>query len=76
MTRQVIPDGATELVQRYRRAAAERAVEFVDSSMIVGLGSGRTASFAVHRIGTLLESGLLRGVRCVPSSRATAALAR
>ena len=76
MTRRVLSEGATDPVQRYRRAAAERAVEFVDSSMVVGLGTGRTASFAVHRIGTLLESGLLRGVRCVPSSRATAALAR
>ena len=76
MTRRVLSEGATELVQRYRRAAAERAVEFVDSSMVVGLGTGRTASLAVHRIGTLLDSGLLRGVRCVPSSRATAALAR
>jgi ribose 5-phosphate isomerase A len=76
MTRQVFPDRATDLVQRYRRAAAERAVEFVDSSMVVGLGTGRTAAFAVNRIGALLESGLLRGVRCVPSSRGTAGLAR
>jgi ribose 5-phosphate isomerase len=76
MSRQVTEAGATELLQRYRRAAAERAVEFVDSGMVVGLGTGRTATFAVNRIGALLESGLLRGIRCVPSSRVTAALAR
>jgi ribose 5-phosphate isomerase A len=76
MTRPAVAGVGTELAQRYRRAAAERAVEFVDSGMIVGLGTGRTATFAVNRIGALLESGLLRGLRCVPSSKATAALAR
>ncbi|HSE68892.1 MAG TPA: ribose 5-phosphate isomerase A [Gemmatimonadales bacterium] len=76
MTRQVTVEGASDRLQRYRRAAAERAVEFVDSGMVVGLGTGRTATFAVNRLGALLESGLLRGIRCIPSSRVIAALAR
>jgi ribose 5-phosphate isomerase A len=46
--------------ERQKQAAAERAVEFVASGMIVGLGSGSTAAFAIRRIGALLREGVLR----------------
>ena len=60
-----------------KRAAAERAVaEEVTSGMAVGLGTGSTASPAVEAIGRLLAEGALRDVRGVPTSEATAALAR
>lgn len=60
-----------------KQAAAERAVaEYVESGMVVGLGTGSTASWAVRRIGGLLTRGELAGVRGVPTSRVTAALAR
>ena len=60
-----------------KRAAAERAVaEYVGSGMVLGLGTGSTASFAVRRIGALIAAGELEGVRGVPTSARTAALAR
>ena len=60
-----------------KRAAAERAVaEYVGSGMVVGLGTGSTASFAVRRIGALLAAGELEDVRGVPTSARTAAMAR
>lgn len=59
-----------------KQAAAEKAVaEYVESGMVVGLGTGSTASWAVRRIGELLKRGELTGVMGVPTSRATAALA-
>jgi ribose 5-phosphate isomerase A len=55
---------------RHKQAAAERAVELVRSGMVIGLGTGSTAIFAVRRIAALLGSGALRDVAGVPTSRA------
>jgi ribose 5-phosphate isomerase A len=62
--------------QRYKQQAGERAVDFVRSGMVVGLGTGTTAIFATRRIGALLRQGTLRGIRGVPTSSDTAAAAR
>jgi ribose 5-phosphate isomerase A len=51
-----------------KRAAAERAVAWVRSGMVVGLGAGSTVMFAVARLGELLARGALDDVRCVPCS--------
>ncbi len=60
-----------------KRLAAYEAVDrYVESGMTVGLGSGTTAAFAVERMAALLSSGELEGVRGVPTSERTAALAR
>ena len=60
-----------------KRAAAERAVEeHVGSGIVVGLGTGSTAAFAVRKIGELLAEGALTDVRGVPTSARTAALAQ
>jgi ribose 5-phosphate isomerase A len=58
------------------RAAALRAVEWVASGMVVGLGTGRTASLAVRRIAERLREGSLANVVGVPTSGATEAEAR
>jgi ribose 5-phosphate isomerase A len=60
----------------HKRAAAERAVELVQSGMVVGLGTGSTAIFAVRRIGQLLRAGQLHDVVGVPTSSAIALEAR
>jgi ribose 5-phosphate isomerase A len=57
---------------RHKREAAERAVDLVQSGMVVGLGTGSTAIFAVRRIGQLLRAGQLRDVVGVPTSGAVA----
>ena len=38
-----------------KQRAAEAAVDFVESGMVVGLGHGSTAAFAVQRIAELLS---------------------
>jgi ribose 5-phosphate isomerase A len=51
-----------------KQQAARRAVESVESGMVVGLGDGSTARMAVRRIADLLQSGQLRDILCVPCS--------
>jgi len=63
---------ATDERAEYKRQAAERAVEFLESGMMVGLGAGSTAVFAVRQIGALLGQGRLRDVVGVPCSRLVA----
>jgi len=53
---------------------AARALEFVRDGAIVGLGSGRAASAFVRALAGQVREG--RAVRGVPTSEATAALAR
>ena len=48
--------------------AAERAVEFVKSGMVVGLGHGSTAIFAVRHLARSLRSGMLSDLLGVPCS--------
>jgi ribose 5-phosphate isomerase A len=60
----------------FKRQAAIAAVErYVESGMVVGLGTGSTATFAVQRIGELVASGELRDLKGVPTSAKTTALA-
>jgi ribose 5-phosphate isomerase A len=61
---------------RFKRMAAEQAVEYVRSGMVVGLGAGTTAAYATQRIGALLRQGHLRDVRGIPCSSDVGALAR
>jgi ribose 5-phosphate isomerase A len=53
---------------RLKRAAAERAVDFLQSGMTVGLGAGSTAGFAMRRLGELVASGRLTGIVGIPCS--------
>ena len=64
-------------MEELKKAAAYGAVEVsVTSGMVVGLGTGSTASWAVTRIGELISSGELRDIRGIPTSERTAELAR
>lgn len=71
-----LPASSATARDRHKQAAAERAVELIDSGMVVGLGSGSTAMFAVRCIGALVQKGVLRDLLGVPTSRATAYEAR
>lgn len=55
---------------QYKQQAAERAVEFVQSGMVVGLGTGSTAIFATRRIARLIHDGQLRNIFGFATSRA------
>ncbi len=59
-----------------KRHAAERAVEFVESGMIIGLGHGSTAIWATRRIAELLQNKQLTNILAVPCSAHTEAEAR
>jgi ribose 5-phosphate isomerase A len=70
MTDPQTPDTATPVGRQIseKRAAAEWAADLVESGMVVGLGSGSTAIFALRRIAARLHDGSLRGVVGVPTS--------
>jgi ribose 5-phosphate isomerase A len=59
---------------RLKRAAAERAVEFVESGMVVGLGTGSTAAYVIERLAARVAGGL--DIVAIPTSERTAAQAR
>jgi len=56
-----------------KQRSAEAACEYVKDGMIVGLGTGSTAEFAVKKIGELVRNGL--SIRGIPTSDATKILA-
>lgn len=55
-----------------KKLAADKAVEYVESGMVLGLGTGSTAAFAVARIGELMKAGELKDIVGVPTSKRTA----
>lgn len=55
-----------------KRQAGERAAEFVESGMVVGLGTGSTAVFVTLAIGQKLRNGRLRQIIAIPTSEQTA----
>jgi len=61
-------------MDQFKKIAAEAAVTQVRDGMIVGLGTGSTAAYAVDALGKLLQSGLR--VTAIPTSEQTATQAR
>ena len=57
----------------WKRAAAQAAVELVSDGMIVGIGTGSTATFAIHALADRMRTGLR--FLGIPSSARSAALA-
>ncbi|KIQ55034.1 ribose-5-phosphate isomerase RpiA [Meiothermus taiwanensis] len=62
--------------ENFKQQAALEAVKFVRSGMVVGLGTGSTARYAVLELGRRLREGELSDVVAVPTSEATARLAQ
>jgi ribose 5-phosphate isomerase A len=54
-----LPD---ERQTKLKQEAAEYAVQYVQSGMVVGLGTGSTAIFATRRIAELLRDGTLKNI--------------
>ena len=57
-----------------KKAAAESAVALITEGMIVGLGTGSTAAFAISDLGRRVKQGLR--IVGIPTSERTAAQAR
>ena len=55
--------------ERLKELAAEKAVEEVESGMIIGLGTGSTIYYALLKLGQMVRSGL--GIVGIPTSEQT-----
>jgi ribose 5-phosphate isomerase A len=73
-----MPEDLSEDAERAQEKAeaADRAVEYVQSGMVLGLGAGSTAILATRRIGQLLREGRLRDIIGFPCSSVIEAEAR
>src|SRR5262245_13143411 len=56
-----------------KKRAAERALQFIEGSAVVGLGTGSTAKFAIEGVAALIRDGAR--LNAVATSIATATLA-
>ncbi|MFA6209374.1 MAG: ribose-5-phosphate isomerase RpiA [Candidatus Obscuribacterales bacterium] len=65
---------ASSAVDTEKRIAAERAVEFVEDGMTLGLGTGSTVAFVLQALARRVKEGLK--IEGIPTSEATAKLAR
>lgn len=63
-------------LDKYKQQAAIQAVTHVRSGMAVGLGTGSTAKYAILEIGRLIRENKLSSIMGVPTSDASAQLAR
>ena len=60
----------------YKQQAAEHALQYVQSGMALGLGTGTTSRHMLRGLAERLRDGRLRDIVGVPTSQATAALAQ
>jgi ribose 5-phosphate isomerase A len=67
----VSEDAAERQRSLYKQQAAEHAVAFINSGMVVGLGTGSTAIFATRRLAESLREGCLHDIVGFATSEAT-----
>lgn len=58
----------------WKRLAGEAAAELIEAGMVVGLGTGSTAAYAIHTLARRIQAGL-KIVGAIPTSKATEQLA-
>jgi len=63
------------LQNELKKRAANRAVDFIESGMVIGLGTGSTANYAIIEIAERLKNGDLGNIFGIPSSERTEKLA-
>ncbi len=61
---------------RLKKEAAIKAVSYIKSGMVLGLGTGSTANFAIEEIGRLLQTKELSDIYGIATSTATETKAR
>jgi ribose 5-phosphate isomerase A len=59
-----------------KQRAAEAAIEYISSDMVVGLGTGSTAELFIRALGERVRDGRLRNIRGLPTSIKSEQLAR
>lgn len=62
-------------VEALKKKAAEKAVERVQSGMVLGLGTGSSAKYATMKIGQLWQAGVVTDIVGIPTGEKTAELA-
>jgi ribose 5-phosphate isomerase A len=63
-----------DTITQAKKAAGEKAAALVQSGMLVGLGTGSTAYWAIEKIGAMVKEGL--SIRAVATSEASEQQAR
>lgn len=58
-------------IEDLKKEAGEKAATYVESGMVVGLGTGSTAVHAVRAIGRMLQNGRLQNILGIPTSEET-----
>ncbi len=61
----------TDPMTSLKQAAASRAVEFVQSGMKIGLGTGSTSALAMRRLADLIHAGQLHHIVACATSKVT-----
>jgi ribose 5-phosphate isomerase A len=64
------------MTNNLKKKAALHAAKLIESSMVVGLGSGSTTEFAIKEIARLISTGAVKDIIGIPSSAQTEKLAR
>ena len=62
-------------INNLKKAAAHKAVEYIESGMVIGLGTGSTTKFAIEKISEMLLKGALKDIVSIPTSVASEKLA-
>lgn len=62
-------------VDAFKKQAAEKAVERIRNGMVLGLGAGSTARYAIIKIGQLWQAGSLTDIVGIPTAEDSAILA-
>ncbi len=62
-------------MEEQKKLAAQKALEFVKDGMIVGLGTGSTANYAIHLLAEKIKNNELKNILCVASSSSSEKLA-
>ncbi|MFQ5942847.1 MAG: ribose-5-phosphate isomerase RpiA [Anaerolineales bacterium] len=57
------------MTEAFKEAAAMKAAEFIEPGMIIGLGFGSTAIYAVREIARRVNQGELEGILGIPTAR-------
>lgn len=64
-----------DITEQKKRLAAEKAVDEIKDGMVVGLGTGSTAKFAIEKLAQKIKDGKLNNIYGIPTSKRTEELA-
>ena len=57
-----------KIIDEFKKQAAEKAVEEIESGMVVGLGTGSTVFYAIHKLAEEIRTGALLNIVAIASS--------